>query len=387
MKVLGIVAEYNPFHNGHKYHIAQSKQETGCDTVVCVMSGSFVQRGETAVYDKWTRARAAILCGADLVLELPAYYVLQSSDQFASAAIKILDSTGIVDFLSFGSESGNLAYLQTIARQEEDGEGEFSRNLRAALKQGLGYPAAYAAALEKTLGYAAPSANDCLGSAYIRALEALKSRIVPHCIKRHLTDHANLQVRQNFATASYIRQELRRGKDISAFVPVAYDAANQYDDSRLEPLILGFLRTTDRTRLECVPGMEPGLSERLMKAAKGASNLEEFYALSVTKRYTKSRICRVAKGALLGMDRKMHEIDYLRVLAFNDQGRVLLKMAKTTAHLPFVLKTADFCPGRASTFSFDCLATDLASLANRNANNKKSGADYTTPPVYVQSMI
>lgn len=381
MKTLGIVCEYNPFHNGHKYHIEKSKELFGCDKVVCVMSGSLVQRGEISVFDKWTRAKTAVENGADLVLEIPAFFCLQSGEKYALGATKVLCLLGNIDYLSFGSECGDIDFLKKIAALKQ--KKSFNDTLKTLIKSGKSYPLANEEAIQKFISKGGEkrifSPNDLLGVEYINALSRLKSNIVPVTVKRHLTDHFDKKIVRNFASASEIRNMIFKGTDFSKFLP--YDAKNFdiFDENNAESLILGYFRLFCREKN--IVGGEKGLANRLVKSAKISSSLDEFYNNAVSKRYTKSRIKRVAKCAFFDI-KKNAVLDYIRPLAFNDNGREILK--KSPNKNLIVTKAADFNGSKNSMFKYDIAATDFAYLCANDKAKRISGADFLTPPVFVK---
>lgn len=381
MKTIGIVCEYNPFHNGHKFHIENAKKELLADKVVCVMSGSFVQRGEVAIFDKWTRAKMAVLNGADLVLEIPSYFCMQSSKEYAYGAISVLNLLGNVDYLSFGSEDGNLEGLERIAKIKRSKE--YNLHLKEFMNSGLSYSLSSENALKKLLKSDDEkrifSPNNLLGIEYIEALNKTKSKIKPHTIKRHLTNHNDVLVSSDFATASKIREFINCGKDFKKFVPYD-DTFDTFSEQNAESLILGFFRLLSDKK--SILGGEDGLTERLIKCAKDATSLDEFYNLATSKRYTKSRIKRCVKCALLDV-KKASKLDYIRVLAFNDKGREILKASPDKDLI--VTKTADFKPSKNSMFKYDIMATDFMYLCANDNKKRKSGMDFTTPPVYIKN--
>lgn len=379
-KVCGIICEYNPFHNGHKYHIEETKKQTGCEYVICAMSGSFVQRGDVAVYDKWYRARAALNGGADLVIELPAYYVLQSAQNFASGAVKLLSSLGATDTLSFGSESGDISLINTIAKTSAFEPEEFKNILEKNLSQGMGYPAAYHSAIEKFCGYGL-GPNDTLAISYVSAIEKHKLPLTPFALKRDTGYHDTDAQSSTSASATAIREMIGKNIDISPYVPLA-QGADTYDIHHIQSLILGFFRTVRPEDIQDVIGMEKGLENRLIRCACEATSLDEFYRLAVSKRYSAHRIKRVVLSSIMKM-KPGYVQDYVRILALNQKGKEILGEIKNKSDLAIVTKTADFVPAKNSMFSFDLMSTDLAALCCNNHTNKKSGKDFTTSPVII----
>jgi len=218
MKALGLIVEYNPFHNGHLYHLQQSRAVTGCEYVICVMSGNFIQRGEPALVNKWARARMALLSGVDLVLELPAVYAVSSAEFFAYGAVKILDSLGIVDSICFGSESGRIEDLDFIAGIVSEEPEPYKLFLKENLDKGLSFPAAREAALKSYLASGPKScddirsllnsSNNILGIEYLKALKRLKSRIKPHTIRRISNSYHTGELTGAISSATAIRKNI-----------------------------------------------------------------------------------------------------------------------------------------------------------------------------------
>ena len=283
MKTLGIVCEYNPFHNGHKYHIEESKRLFGCDTAVCAMSGSLVQRGEIAVFDKWTRAKNAVENGADLVLEIPAFFCLQSGEKYAYGAVSVLNLLGNVDYLSFGSECGDIDFLQKIAEIKR--KKSFNDTVKTLMQSGMSYPSATEKAIGKFLdnsfGERIFSPNDLLGVEYISAVYKTKSKMRPVTVKRHLTEHSGGKPVGNFASASEIRKMIFEGADFDKFLPYSAKNYEIFDENNAESLILGYFR------LKCaeknILGGETGMANRLIKSAKISNSLDEFNSNATSK--------------------------------------------------------------------------------------------------------
>ncbi|MBE7053243.1 MAG: nucleotidyltransferase [Ruminococcaceae bacterium] len=374
MKTLGIVAEYNPFHNGHKYHIEKSKEISKCTNVVCVMSGSFVQRGEFAINDKWERAKSALLNGADLVLELPTYYVLQSAKNFAYGAVNLLNSLGVVDYISFGSESESIDDLKKVASVIDDSNEKYNSFFKKYINEGFSYPAARNMALSE-YGFNELTPNDLLGIYYLSALSKLNSNIIPLNITRYKTLHNSCEQNDGYATASYIRNMIKNNDDVKDFVPKTDNLAENFFIENISDYVLGFLRFSNY--LDDLIGYEEGLSLYIKDCAKKSHSLNEFYEISITKRYTKSRIKRCVLSALIGL-KTGKKLDYIRVLGFNKNGAKLLKEIKKKTNLPIVVKTADFRPDKDSMFGYDVLSTDLAYFSSKNKN---IGMDFKTSPI------
>jgi predicted nucleotidyltransferase len=375
-KVASIVCEFNPFHNGHKYHIEKTREITCADYIICIMSGSMVQRGEVAITDKWQRAKTAVENGADLVIELPAYYVLQSAENFAFGGVSILDKLGVVDYLSFGSETGDVDALCRYADMLLNPSKDFNDVLKKYLDDGFGYPYAMEQAFKTTMQYVELKPNDILAINYIKALKQLDSKIKPATVKR-TNDYHGITASGNVVSATAVRELINNEGDISAFVPNV--PKNVFDGDKLEALILGFFRLCRKEDLSDIIGMEQGLPERLISLAKQSTNLLEFINNATTKRYTTHRIKRVIMCSLLGI-KKEYECNYARILASNKKGFELISKIKEISDVEIITKTADYNAPSDSTFKFDIRATDIAALCSDDESKKIAMSDFTHSP-------
>lgn len=391
MKAVGIVAEYDPFHLGHAYHIAETRRLLGEDAAaVCVMSGSWKQRGDCALADKWTRARLALRGGADLVLELPLCWAISSAEGFSRGAAAVLKAAGVVDALSFGSESGSAAALRSAADCLETGE--YRKALRAELDKGMAFAQARQRAAEKCLGKAAQvlkGPNDSLGVEYLRAAGKDIDFIA---VPRKGVDHDSYSPAEGLASASLVRELARQGdwEGVARWTPAGtaetLQKAGVADMRYVERAFLARLRSMTAGDFAALPdsGAAEGLPERLARAAGKAGSLEDFYAQAKTKRYAHARIRRLALWAFLGLtaaDRGEGPA-YLRVLGFNSRGRELLHEMGQKAALPILTKPAhvkDLGDEARRQFALECKATDLYGLCFETP--RPCGADLTTGPV------
>lgn len=330
MKIAGIICEYNPFHNGHAYHIQQTKEKFGATHIAAVMSGNFTQRGDVAITDKWKRAEAALKGGADLVIELPVAYALGSAEQFAYGAVSLLNSLGCVDLLSFGSECGDIEMLGEVvgAVQYAVQTEEFFTFMR----NGDTYPVALRKAIEKyytddvieTLA----TPNNTLGIEYMKQLDSFGSSIKPVTIKRFGASHDSDKLKDNTASASQLRKMIAERQDVSAFMPEM--AITDYADiGRLETAILAKLRTMSLEELEQTPNVLMGLENRIHKAARIAPTLNDLLFLIKTKRYTMARLRRIILCAFLGITKNdlKNPPSYVRILGMNSKGKEILSKA------------------------------------------------------------
>lgn len=365
METAGIVAEYNPFHRGHAWHIAETRRRLGGDApVVCVMSGHWVQRGECALADKWLRAALALDRGADLVVELPTPWAMASAESFARGAVSLLAATGVVDVLSFGSETGELAPLEAAAAALD--APDYPERLRAALGRGLSFPAAR----QEAAGAACLSApNNNLGVEYLRSLRALGSTIRPLTVPRQGAGHDG-PAAGGFASASELRRLLRagRGEEAAPYLTAPW-SGELADMQHIERAVLSRLRTMGEGDWAALPdgGGAEGLPSRLAKAAREAAGLEDFYTRAKTRRYPHARLRRLALAAFLGLRAAERPAapPYVRVLGLGGRGRVLLRRMKDTCPLPVIVKPAQAreLDGPARTlFESEARYTDLYGL-------------------------
>ncbi len=332
---VGIICEYNPLHLGHRKQIARIREEFGPETaVVCAMSGNFVQRGAPAILDKTLRAKAAVSCGADLVLELPVTTALSSAEGFAAGGVKILSH--MCDSLCFGTESGTAdALMQTAQALLSD---RFPPLLREELDKGLSFPAARQKALEAMEGnrFCLSQPNDILGVEYCKAILSQKSAMKPFPIHRPGSYHAEIADEEN-PSATAVRNLMLIAHNWRSCVPrqvlPVFENAPLHTLAAGERAVLAKLRTMTDGEFEALPYGSEGLWRKLMHACRREATLEAIAAATKSKRYTRSRIDRMILCAFLGITKEIleAEVPYTRVLAFNDRGRAVLKEAKKTA--------------------------------------------------------
>lgn len=337
MKITGIICEYNPLHLGHKKQLDIVRTADPEGGIVCLMSGNFVQRGAPAIVDKMARAKAAVLCGADLVVELPVTVALSSAEGFADGGVEIL--SGFCDRLCFGAENADSPALISLA--EALLTDDFRDALHVELDKGLSFPAARQSALERLgmNGKILELPNNILAVEYCKAILRRHCRMEPMPIFRGGDYHAR-EAEQNNPSATAIRNRMLTGQDWASYIPE--DAAACLQNAPLhsidaaERAILYRLRTMNDERFEALPYGSEGLWRKLMHAARQESTLEDIIAATKTKRYTRTRIDRMILCAFLGITEKMIQAPapYARVLAFNDKGREILKTARQTGQFP-----------------------------------------------------
>ncbi len=378
--VNAVISEFNPFHNGHKYLLAAAKQKTGADYTVCFMSGNFVQRGEIAFADKHTRAAAAVRGGADLVIQLPTAHTVAGASVFGSAGVYCASSLGVTTNLCFGSESEDIAPLFELAKID-------TTTLADAVKLGVKSGKSYANALmdayslcSKTGAELLRSPNNLLAFEYIKAIVNQKSDITPVNILRKGTAHDSDTTGDGFASASYIRANT--DSDMSAFMPEKID--KQIDSDRFETLLLYSIMSKTPDELAKFADMTEGLENRFCEAIKTAQSAEQLYDAVKSKRYTHAKIRRAALSVLLQNPKGLckTKVPYLKVLAFNDGGRQLLKELSKTCSLPIVTKASDGEKIDSRHFLLECRASDLYSFCR--TDKKPLGLEYTRSPIYVK---
>lgn len=380
MNVAAIISEYNPFHMGHKYHIEQTRK-AGANYIVAIMSGNFVQRGEPAIFSKWSRARMALLNGVDLVLEIPTIWSMSSAEKFALGAVSIADSIGCIDTLSFGSEIGDIELLKVAT--DAVASSEVSNLIKEKLKSGDTFAKARENAVKEIFGEEVSrvlsTANNALAIEYIKSLRRLQSDIVPFTIQRQGAFHDSYKD-DKFVSASYIRKMINDGKDLKGRIPPS--VAKIIDDeikSGYAPTSIGGIEKTILYKLRCMtieeisnlPDISEGLENRIYNSIRVSNSLEELYSNIKTKRYTHARIRRVVLSAFLGINSSIGDdgVPYIKVLGFNDRGKDLLRVARGNAKLPIIMRYADVrnTSLRAqNVYDRESLMTDLYYLATSN---------------------
>ena len=387
MRIAGIIAEYNPFHRGHAWHIAQTRRALGPDcAVVCAMSSHWVQRGECALTGKWARAAMALRGGADLVLEIPTPWACASAEPFARGGVGILTAAGVVDTLSFGSESGDLDRLRAAAAclDSEVYRGE----LRRFLDAGRPFAACRHAAVRALLGEEAAAClanpNDNLGVEYLRALPPGMGALA---VPRMGVPHDGAEGAGGFASASAIRGWLRQGQSARAepFLPEPWqgDIASM---AWIERAVLSRLRSMTLEEAQRLPDSGEGLARRLLDAAREAEDLEGLYRLVKTKRYAHARVRRLALWAFLGLEAadRPAELPYLRVLGLTGRGRAVLREMGRRSQVPVVAKPAHvrrLGPEAQALFALEDRCTALYGLCFPRP--RTGAAEWTTSPVFL----
>lgn len=361
MKIAGIIAEYNPFHTGHAYHIEKTKELTGADYIIVVMSGDFVQRGAPALYSKHLRTRMALLGGADLVFELPSTHACESAEFFAQSAVGLLDGLGCVDVLSFGSESGNIEpFLQlgSFLASETD---EYQQLLKDSLKNGVSFPKARSLALqrllpdtEENIGTFLQTPNNILGVEYCKALHRLNSPIRPFTLKREGNDYHDESLKEQFPSASAIRAHWKSAdcrmsdrslsscfpSTVSELLSQTFSCPQFLDEEDFSPYLRWLLFSTDKVQLASYQDVTPDFVQRLFHTRSFYENWGQYAALLKTRELTYSRISRMLMHCLLQIS-DVPPLSYARLLGFRRRAAPVLSVLKKQGAIPLITKAAD----------------------------------------------
>lgn len=388
--VLGIVAEYNPFHNGHLYHLEKSKKDTNSNYTVAIMSGNFTQRGSASLVDKWSKAEAAISSGIDLVIELPVLYATSSAENFAEGAVKILDSLNIVDYISFGAETDDVEVLDKCADVLYHEPKKYKTLLAHELSKGVSYPKARESALMMYLSNirkfanVLSSPNNILAIEYLKAMKKLKSNLQPYSIQRYEVGYNDLTYTKNTASSTAIRNMIKNNGfgALSSLMPMSsYSILMKNikighvipDISVFEKEIIYALRKMTTAEIKELPDVSEGLESSIKKAANSCNTLTEFMNIIKSKRYTSTRIQRILVYALLGITKKDMAMSrriqpYIRVLGLNKRGKFLIsEIAKANPKLEIITSVKQFTDNNSNKslqamLDKDILATNIYTI-------------------------
>ena len=397
-KILAIIAEYNPFHNGHLYHLQKSKKDIKPDYSICIMSGNFCERGDTSILDKWSKTEAALKCGFDMVIELPVLYSISSAENFAEGALKILDAFDDVT-LSFGSECGNLDILNNIANVLYDEPKEYQTILSHELSKGLSYPKARENALLlylndiKKYANVLSNPNNILGIEYLKAIKKLKSKVKPYTVKRIDAGYNSLKVKDRLASATAIRNLLKENKDVKKLMPTpSYNILlNNIEHGKtiknisvFEKEIIYTLRKMSLKEISNLQDVTEGLENVIKQAANNCNNLEDLINSIKSKRYTRSRIQRILLYSILNITKKDIQDSYktkpyIRVLGVSNKGKLLLSQLNNPKY-PSITSIKKFMDSNnnktlKNMLEKDILASNIYTLGYEN--DSKANLDYT----------
>ena len=398
MNITGIITEYNPFHNGHKFHLEESKKQTKSDGTICIMSGNFVQRGGPAIIDKWKRTELALNNGVDLIIELPTFYAVSSAEFFAKGAVSILNSLNIVNNLFFGSEIGDAKALSEIAKVLVSEDERFQNILKENLSLGLTFAKAREKSLIEYLNSSEinniiTSSNNILGIEYIKAILKLNSSINPVALKREGSNYNDKSLSQTFSSATSIREVLKNTsniEDLKNIIPLeSYEVFSklQEQDYRFtfEEEMFKYIKykiQTNCVNFNNLYEVTEGLDNKIIKEISSSNSLHEFILKIKSKRYTYSKISRILTHIYLGLDNDdfkdiANENNlYVRVLGFNKPGREILSLIKANSSIPLITKVPRFTNN--PLLKFDLQATACYSLLNDKVNPFN---DYLQSPI------
>lgn len=337
MKKIGIICEYNPFHNGHLYHISKVKEMFDDSLIILVMSGNFTQRGEASIIPKYSKCDIALLSGIDLVIELPFIFATQSADVFAKTSIEILDKLN-VDYVVFGSETNDINKLTMLAKTQINNK-KYDKLVKEYLDKGVNYPTALSKALYQLTDKKIDKPNDILGVSYIREILKLNSNITPICIKRS-NDYNSIELNDNITSASSIRYALLNGDDVKNYVPeYVYDYLKNPIFTKNYFNLLKYKIMTENT-LEEYQTVDEGIQNRIKKCIINSKDLDDLILKVKTKRYTYNKLSRMFIHILCNLKKeevkKYNKISYIRVLGFNIKGRNYLNEIKKDIDIPII---------------------------------------------------
>ena len=421
MKIVGLVVEYNPFHNGHLYHLNKSKEVTNATHSIAVMSGNFLQRGEPALFDKYTRAQIAVSNGVDLVVELPSLFACQSAEIFSHGAVALLNSLNCIDSICFGSEEGDIKILYQIANILTNEPTEFKDKLKAYLDEGLLFAVARSKSLydyissnnlldipEEKLNTILNSSNNILGIEYIKSLIRIKSNIKPYTITRIKSEYNSEIISSNICSATAIRKVLKdycELSDISNVVPyhTLYAIENSikkafnpmFDEYYFD--IIKQIIVRDINNLNSYFDVNEGIENKIYKSVFTSNSLDSLQQDIKSKRYTLTRVKRILNNILLGITKEdmnkvksISYIPYVRVLAFNDKGREIIKQIKLNSDICIVNKFANIDFNSDDLFktliNYDIKSSNIYNLIyyKNNVDKLKGPMDYYLSPIYVK---
>ncbi|CRK80600.1 nucleotidyltransferase [Neobacillus massiliamazoniensis] len=403
MKAVGLIVEYNPFHNGHAYHLQAAKDATKAEIVIAVMSGNFLQRGEPALVSKWQRTRMALLNGVDIVFELPYQFAVQKAETFANGAVSILDATGC-DFLCFGSESGDISLFHRTIDYLELEKKAFDEKVKQFVTTGVSYPKALSLAFQQLtdsrmyLDLSKP--NNILGIEYIKAIKKLKSSLQPITITRKNADyHDDHFASATIASATSIRKALFTTENdnslIEQYVPehtsqLLEEYYHYYSDFHQWENYWGFLQfrllQSSPYELKEIYEIEEGIENRLIAAAIESQNFKEFMEKIKTKRYTWTRLQRMCTHILTNarkteMTANTEKATYLRLLGMTQKGKEYLNKRKAHFSLPLVSKLSSF---KEKEISLDIKAARIYSFGVPNhLRLEMVKKEFQQPPIYL----
>ena len=378
MKIVGLIAEYNPFHNGHQYHIQKAKEITGADVAIVVMSGNFVQRGAPAIIPKHLRAEMALKAGASLVIELPVCYATGTAEQFAYGAVSLLNSLGCVDAICFGSECGNINVLNELAEVLCNEPDKYKECLQKHLRNGLSFPLARQKAIEEIyptqdFSKILEQPNNILGIEYIKALYRLNSKMKPYTIQRISSQYHDVDLQEEFSSATALRQTILNDdftnlnrqvpSDCMTLLEAHYQTRYPIYTNDFSLLLKYRLLNETKTSLTQYADVSEELANRICNQLNNFVSYEQFCELLKTKEVTYSRVSRALLHILLGIKKTDYtDIHYARVLGFRTGDSDVLTVIKNASAISLLTKltaTKDLSDSAVHMLNHDIYASNL----------------------------
>lgn len=404
MNLTGIITEYNPFHNGHLLHLNAAKTHNNSDGIICIMSGNFVQRGEAALLDKWSRTQMALENGVDLVIELPTYYAVSSAENFAFGSIAILNSLNCVNDIFFGSECGDVNELKKIANILTYESNEYKGILKYYLKKGLSFPSARENALFKILNSSnldlkntLSSSNNILGIEYIKALIKLDSSISPKTFKREGSNYNDVELNSCYSSATSIRKSLEQSSNninlVKDYLPInSTNILNQkflnseyFSKDKILYNLIKYKLITNCVNFNNLSDVSEGIENKILKEIYYSKDLNDLILRCKSKRYTYTKLSRLLIKIFIGFENyneeDLKDINnlYCRVLGFNSKGRDILKIIKQTSTIPIITNVGKYPNNK--LLELDIQATRAYSILD---NKLDSNADFFNQPVILK---
>lgn len=399
MKTAAIIAEYNPFHNGHKYQIEETKRQTGADFVAVVMSGDFVQRGGPAIYSKSLRARSALLSGADLVIEMPVFGTLSAAQDFARCGVSLFHYMGIIDILSFGSESGNIEELSRLAEHADAETGEQSALIRESLRNGLTYPQALTFVKQD---YVPVSPNDILAVEYLKALKEFSSPVTPWTLKRSDPGYHSVNRDGSFASATAIRKAIfEQNLDfLTSVLPDShFESLNAEHEVPLfsddfSILLNQKILISGLEKIQGISGMPKDLAAKLYKNKLDFSRTDALTVARKDRQYTYARVSRALMNLILDITAEdQHTFadfsyaPWIRILGFKKSAAPLLAKLKQHCDIPIITKTAAakniLSPAAYELFKKNLTASELCRMVRELKSGITQKNEFTRSPIII----
>ena len=410
--IIGIVAEYNPFHNGHKIHIEKSKKENNNNIIIAFMSGNFVQRGETAIFDKWTRTKAALLNGVDIVIEIPVYFACSSAEYFSECAIRLMENTNVIDTISFGSEIGEIKYLEEISNILYNETSEFKNLFKKEISKGIPFHKARVETIKKfsniennIIDKILKTPNNILSIEYLKTLKKINSQITPLTIKRENSNYNSKVMEGEISSATSIRECIKKNNLKNAFQAIPKNCINIYEKEIYEgkaPILNEYisdiinykLRTTSKNYIAEILDVTEGIENRIYKSLIKNYDFYDLCNFIKSKRYTYTKIQRILIHILLDITKKDTNrfiengfCQYIRILGFKRSASHIITEISKKSSLPIITNIKN-AKKQLNELEFKMLekeiySTNIYNILNPNIKNRSINIEYTTPIIII----